>query len=103
MTGHQPGVLDAARVKEALTWLSGWDGDPTAIRRSVTFPSFMAGIEAVQEVAEVAEERDHHPDIDVRWRTVTFACATHSAGGVTKKDIELAAEIDRISAARGGR
>jgi len=46
----------------------------------------------------VAEEMDHHPDIDIRWRTLTFVCATHSAGGVTMKDIDLARRIDEIVA-----
>ena len=46
----------------------------------------------------VAEEMDHHPDIDIRWRTLTFRCSTHSAGGVTTRDIALANRIDRILA-----
>ena len=62
-------------------------------------PSFMGAIAVVDRVAEVAEAMDHHPDIDIRWRTLTFACATHSAGGVTAKDIELARRIDEIVAA----
>jgi 4a-hydroxytetrahydrobiopterin dehydratase len=41
---------------------------------------------------------DHHPDIDIRWRTLTFRCVTHSAGGVTMRDIALANRIDRILA-----
>ena len=44
---------------------------------------------------------DHHPDIDIRWRKVTFTCSTHSAGGVTSKDIDLARRIDEIIAAAG--
>jgi 4a-hydroxytetrahydrobiopterin dehydratase len=52
----------------------------------------------VDRVAEVAEEMDHHPDIDIRWRTLTFRCVTHSAGGVTTRDIALANRIDRILA-----
>jgi len=50
----------------------------------------------------VAEELDHHPDIDIRWRNLTFHCATHSAGGVTARDLDLAARIDEIIAAAGG-
>jgi 4a-hydroxytetrahydrobiopterin dehydratase len=50
----------------------------------------------VRRVAEFAEQKDHHPDIDIRWRTVTFALVTHSAGGITEKDVEMAGEIDRI-------
>ena len=90
-------VLDAAGVTERLATLDdGWSGDPTAIRRQVELPSFPAAITVVDRVAEVAEELDHHPDIDIRWRTLTFACATHSAGGVTGKDFGLAARIDEI-------
>jgi 4a-hydroxytetrahydrobiopterin dehydratase len=52
----------------------------------------------VDRVAEVAEEMDHHPDIDIRWRTLTFRNVTYSAGGVTARDIALAQRIDRIVA-----
>ena len=89
-------VLDAAGVTEGLAGLDGWTGDPRAIRRQVELRSFPAAIAVVDRVAEVAEELDHHPDIDIRWRTLTFACATHSAGGVTAKDLGLAARIDEI-------
>jgi 4a-hydroxytetrahydrobiopterin dehydratase len=50
----------------------------------------------VREVAEIAEARNHHPDIDIRWRTVTFRCSTHSKGGITDLDIDLAKQIDRV-------
>jgi len=50
----------------------------------------------VDRVAEAAEAADHHPDIDIRWRTLTFTLATHSAGGVTAKDVDLAGTIDEI-------
>jgi 4a-hydroxytetrahydrobiopterin dehydratase len=53
-------------------------------------------------VAEIAEARNHHPDIDIRWRTVTFRCSTHSKGGITDLDIELAEEIDRVLAGAMG-
>ena len=56
------------------------------------------GIALVQQVAEAAEAADHHPDIDIRWRTVTFRLVTHSAGGVTAKDIGLARTIDTMIA-----
>lgn len=46
--------------------------------------------------AEIAETRNHHPDLDIRWRTVTFRCSTHSAGGITGQDVELAGEIDGV-------
>ena len=55
-------------------------------------------IRLVQHVAQVAEESDHHPDIDIRYTTLTFTLSTHSAGGVTAKDLELAGRIDRLVA-----
>lgn len=64
-------------------------------------PSFLDAIGVVDEVARIAEDRSHHPDIDIRWRTLTFRCSTHSEGGITAKDVELAAEIDRVVAAAG--
>lgn len=97
-----PERLDAAGVRAALDDLAGWSGDRSAIRRTVRFPSFAVAIEAVRAVAEVAERDDHHPDIDIRFRELTFACTTYSAGGVTSKDVTLAGHIDRICTALGG-
>jgi 4a-hydroxytetrahydrobiopterin dehydratase len=91
-------VLDTDSVRDAISVLDGWEGDQHAIRRTVTAPDFRTGIRIVDAVAEVAEERNHHPDIDIRWRKVTFTLSTHSAGGVTKKDIDLAQRIDAIVA-----
>ncbi len=85
--------IDRALERE----LSGWTLDGVSIRRSVKAPSFMDGIRLVQQVAEVAEDLDHHPDIDIRWRTVTFTLSTHSAGGLTAKDLRLAGDIDRLA------
>ena len=93
--------LDAEGISSALTSLAGWTGDPGGIERSYDFPSFLAAVRAVGAVAEVAEAMDHHPDIDIRWRTVRFACSTHSAGGVTGLDLELAARIDELATAAG--
>jgi 4a-hydroxytetrahydrobiopterin dehydratase len=89
-------VLTDEQVDAALPDLNGWERKDGALRRSVTFPEFLAGIEAVRRVAERAEEKDHHPDIDIRWRTVTFALVTHSDGGITDKDVAMAHDIDRL-------
>lgn len=94
-----PQTLTAAQISEALDGLEGWSGDTEAITRTAELPSFPAAIAAVDKVAVVAEELDHHPDIDIRWRKVTFTCSTHSAGGVTNKDLELAGRINEILAA----
>jgi 4a-hydroxytetrahydrobiopterin dehydratase len=91
-------LLDADAVRTSLAGLDGWQGGPDGIMRTVRLPSFPAAIAVVDRVAEVAEEMDHHPDIDIRWRTLTFRCITYSAKGVTHRDISLAERIDRIVA-----
>jgi 4a-hydroxytetrahydrobiopterin dehydratase len=92
-------LLSADEVETGIAELDGWAGDSTGIMRTVELASFPAAIGMVNRVAEVAEEMDHHPDINIRWRTLTFICATHSEGGVTKKDLELASRIDSLVAA----
>ena len=89
-------VLSDDDVDAAAAELNGWARSDGALRRSVTFGSFLDGVEAVRRVAEAAERADHHPDIDIRWRTVTFTLATHSEGGITEKDVHLAREIDGL-------
>ncbi|HJZ20815.1 MAG TPA: 4a-hydroxytetrahydrobiopterin dehydratase [Bradyrhizobium sp.] len=91
-------MLTDDQVDAALPELNGWERKDGALRRSVKFPAFLAGIEAVRRVAQRAEEKDHHPDIDIRWRTVTFVLVTHSDGGITDKDVAMAHDIDAIIA-----
>ncbi len=91
-------VLSNDEVGAALGTLDGWEHVDGALRRSATFTTFLVGIDAVREVAELAERADHHPDIDIRWRTVTFTLVTHSEGGITDKDVHLAREIDALLA-----
>lgn len=91
-------IVEHSRLAEELQKLEGWSGDVTSISKSYTFSSFMTGIEFVREIAEIAEEVNHHPDIDIRWRTVRVMLATHSEGGVTEKDISLAHKIEEVAA-----
>ena len=91
-------LLTPDQIDAALVSLDGWERSDGVLRRSITFPTFLAGIDAVRRVAERAETADHHPDIDIRWRTVTFALVTHSEGGITEKDVGMAGEINRIVA-----
>lgn len=90
-------LLDATEVASALEGLPEWSGNTEAISRTVEAASFPAAIALVNAVAEAAEAADHHPDIDIRWRTVTFVLSTHSAGGVTSKDIAMAAKINELT------
>lgn len=92
-------LLTDEQVSAALAGLTGWDRDGDSIVRTAELPSFPAAIAAVDRIAEIAESRDHHPDIDIRWRTLTLRCSTHSAGGLTGKDVDLAREINAVLAA----
>ena len=89
-------VLTDEQVDAAAENLDGWERVDGALRRSVKFGAFLEGIDAVRRVAEHAEREDHHPDIDIRWRTVTFALVTHSEGGITDKDVQMAAQINQV-------
>jgi 4a-hydroxytetrahydrobiopterin dehydratase len=97
-----PHTLSAAQTADALAGMEGWTltgpgaGGGAAISRTEEFASFPIAIDVVDQVARDAEEMDHHPDIDIRWRTVTFRCTTHSAGGVTELDLQLARRIEAI-------
>jgi len=83
----------------ALRSLPAWQQEGDTLRRSVQAEDFPAAIRLVVAVAGTAEEMNHHPDIDIRWRTLHFTLSTHSAGGVTALDLELAARIDSLAAA----
>jgi len=99
---RMPELLDDAAVTAALADLPGWDRTGDAIVRTASLPSFPAAIGVVDRVAEIAESRNHHPDIDIRWRTLTFRCSTHSAGGITDLDTALAGAISGEIASAGG-
>ena len=86
-------LLDDAAVDAALRDLPGWEREGDALVRTAELPSFPAAITVVDRVAEIAEERDHHPDIDIRWRRLTFRLSTHHKGGITDRDLALARAI----------
>ena len=69
--------------------------------RSVVAPDFLTGIARVSAIANKAEVMRHHPDIDIRWRTVTFRLITHDLGGLTDLDLALATQIEQIVSDRG--
>jgi 4a-hydroxytetrahydrobiopterin dehydratase len=92
-------LLPHDEVDRALAGdLSAWSRDGDAITREVLAPAYLDGLRLVQHVAQVAEESDHHPDIDIRYTTLTFTLSTHSEGGLTDRDLELAGRIDRLVA-----
>jgi 4a-hydroxytetrahydrobiopterin dehydratase len=89
--------LTDSEITAGLTALPGWARRGDAIVKSYTFEKFAEGIRFVDRVAVEADTADHHPDIDIRWTTVTMSLSTHSAGGLTKKDLALAAVIEGLA------
>jgi 4a-hydroxytetrahydrobiopterin dehydratase len=79
--------------------VSDWQEEDGALVREFELPSFSAAIGFVDRLAELAESEDHHPDIDIRYRRVTVRWTTHSAGGITEKDREMAGRTSALIAA----
>ena len=88
------------RIAAVLTTLPGWLRQGDLIARTYEFADFPAAMKFVNAVATLAEQVQHHPDIDVRWNKVTLALTTHDAGGLTEKDFALAREFDGCAQAK---
>jgi 4a-hydroxytetrahydrobiopterin dehydratase len=89
-------LLTPDQVQDKMRHLPYWQIIGQAIRREYSFDNFAAAMTFVNRVAELAEEADHHPDIDIRYNKVSLVLSTHSDGGLTKKDIDLAQQIEEI-------
>lgn len=89
-------ILSTEQLHAAMAEHPHWEERDGQLVRSVQAESFPAGIRLVVAVAERAEAAQHHPDIDIRYNTITFGLVTHSAGGITDNDVAMAAEIDQI-------
>ncbi len=92
----RPPRLSPEDVTAALNDLPLWAGGTDGIERTIRLPSFRAAVEAIGTIADVAEEMDHHPDIDLRWTKIRVAVVTHSAGGLTELDLALARRVDAL-------
>lgn len=90
-----PELLTDDQIAAALRdHLPQWKVEGNALVRSVKKATFMDGIRLVATVAQLAESMNHHPDIDIRWTTITFRVWTHTVGGITDNDLVLARHID---------
>lgn len=87
--------LNPDEIGAKLRALPDWELKGNAIAKEYTFKEFMDGIRFINRIAEVAEQMDHHPDITVNYRRVTFTLSTHDQGGITEKDFKLADAIER--------
>ena len=88
---------NAIQIKSALAKIPDWKKKAAVISRTFQFKDFPAAMKFVDAVALLAEQAWHHPDIDIRWNKVTLALTTHEAGGLTRKDFDLARQFDQLS------
>ena len=89
-------VLSAETVKERLHSLPGWKLEGKEIVRQYEFGDFVSALAFVNKVADKAEAAGHHPDIDVRYNKVRLALVSHDEGGLTERDMKLAAQFNSL-------
>ena len=89
-------TLNETEIRAALDELRGWNMQGPAIERVVTFGTFSEAIRFVNLVAQAAELADHHPDIDIRYRSVRLSLISHDRAALTTRDLRLARAIDLI-------
>jgi 4a-hydroxytetrahydrobiopterin dehydratase len=100
-THHRPipfmsDLLEEEELAVALKKCPEWEPEKKYITRTIEFEEFMEGIDFVNDVGEIAEEAQHHPDISIKHTKVTLKLTTHDVGGVTDLDIQLAQRIDNL-------
>jgi len=102
----RPALLGAAAVDEALRALPTWRRVDDHLEREVVCASFRAAVALVNEIAELAEREDHHPDLALSYTRLRITTTTHDAGGLTERDLRIATGIDELvdaDAARSSR
>ena len=92
-------ALSKVEIQKKLKEMQNWSHAGKAIQKKFTFKSFMPAIGFVNKIAEAAERAGHHPDITINYSVVAISLSTHSEGGVTERDFELAKQIDQIAEA----
>ena len=91
-------ALSNDAIRQRLGKMQGWSYQANELQKRFTFKSFLPGIEFVNQIAQAAENAGHHPDITINYNVVGISLSTHSEGGVTEKDFDLAGKIDQIHA-----
>jgi 4a-hydroxytetrahydrobiopterin dehydratase len=89
-------TLSDIEIQRRLGSLPGWTRKGDTLTKTYQFRDFTGSMELVNNIARVAERANHHPDIDIRFNKVTCSLTTHDAGGITKKDLDLATEIEGL-------
>jgi 4a-hydroxytetrahydrobiopterin dehydratase len=90
-------LLSDEEIEQRLAGLEGWERAGDAIRRDFKFKDFVESVQFVNRTVEPAEDMNHHPDLEISWNRVTVSLATHSQGGLTENDFELAGRIDAVA------
>ena len=88
--------LSDIAIQRELGNLPGWSRRGDVITKTYQFKTFLSGIDFVVAVAKAAETADHHPDLDIRYTKIIASLSTHSAGGITQKDLDLARQIEGL-------
>jgi 4a-hydroxytetrahydrobiopterin dehydratase len=91
-------LLSEAEIERALAELPGWGREGAAIAKEFRRGDFVGAVAFVSSLVEPAEEMNHHPDLEISWDTVRVRISTHSEGGLTAADFELAKRIDALAA-----
>ena len=91
-------LLSEPEIAASLTSVPEWRREGAELVRTFRCDTFRAAIALVSRVADAAEEADHHPDIEINWKRVTFRITTKASHGLTAKDVAMAATIDRLGA-----
>jgi 4a-hydroxytetrahydrobiopterin dehydratase len=94
-------LLNDSEVEANLAELSGWQRTGEAIVKQFDRGDFVGSVEFVSSLVAPAEAMNHHPDLEISWATVSVTISTHSEGGLTAADFELAAKVDALSASPG--
>ena len=89
-------LLSGEEIEQRLGSLDGWERDGDAIRKEFQCGDFEGSVGFLNRVLPIAEEMNHHPDVEISWATVTVRLSSHSEGGLTAADFELATRIDAI-------
>jgi 4a-hydroxytetrahydrobiopterin dehydratase len=89
-------ALSPDELTQALRSLPDWKAEGEAIVKEFPCDDFTHAMDFANHVAELAEEQDHHPDLEVRYSSVTVRLSTHSEGGVTEADLKLAKAIENL-------
>ena len=90
-------VLTDEEIEHRLAELPGWERDGDAIKKRFKLEDFQASVDFVNRLTPAAEEMNHHPDLAISWNTVDCTLSTHSQGGLTESDFELAQQIDSVA------